>query len=512
MRKFSEFQKILASVLSAIVIIQFSGCYGLRGIPRNEIQYAQKTYYYIHGQNSAYQITATTLSNGILSGKAVYSASPPEKGQVINIYVAPDSAISIKGDIVSVPSANIAKAEIYKIDVGRTIAVSAAAAYGVLMVVAIIYLLTKEMSCPFVYSENGSDINFEGEIYSGASATPVERDDYLNLKSLKPVNDQYRIRITNEVREIQNTNLTEMMVFDHQPGLEILMDKNGVPHSISNIKQPVSASNAYGRSILGEVSYCDSSRYYSEIRNDKLLFDTVSLTFDKPDKATMAKLVISGKNTMWLDYMFARFSDMFGNRYNEWKTQRNMRSREDLTKWTLEQGIPLAVYLETDSGLEFIDYFNVPGPAKDKKDVLQLDLSHVSSNTVNVKLVSGVLFWEIDYAGMDFTPDSKIVSKIVSLDSAVDETGKDVSMLLINDDDRYLVQPFINNEARLTFKVPPLDPGTERSVFLHSKGNYEPIRDARGKPDMVYLRSMRNPGMFTKLAKDHLLKYYATVN
>jgi len=512
MRKFNEFQKILATVLSALVIIQFSGCYSLRGIQRDEIPYAQKTYYYIHGQKSSFQIVGTTISEGILSGKVLYSVTTPKKGQEIHIYVAPDSMISIAGDMVSVPVANIAKAEVNKVDVGRSVAVGAAAVYGALMVVAIILLLTKEMSCPFVYSENDAALDFEGEIYSGASAKPIERNDYLRLNSLKPVNDQYRIRITNEVREIQNTNLAELMVVDHQPGAEILTDKYGTPHSISDIKQPVTATNAYGRSIIGEVLSCDTSRYYSEIRNDQLLFDTVSLSFDKPDNAKISKLVISGKNTMWLDYMFARFSDMFGNRYNEWKTQRNKRSGEELTKWTLEQGIPLAVYLETDSGLEFVDYFNVPGPAKDKKDVLQLDLSHVSSNMVNLKLVSGVLFWEVDYAGMDFTPDSKIVSKMISVETATDETGIDVSLLLRYDDDRYLVQPFVNNEASLAFKVPPIAPGMERSVFLHSKGNYEPIRDARGKPDMVFLKSMRNPGMFTKLTKDHLLKYYAVSN
>lgn len=512
MRKFNGFQKTLAWIMSSLVIIQFTGCYTVKNMPRSELGYSVKTYYYIHGQNTAYQITGTTLSDGIVSGKITSLTEEPKKGQVIHLYVAPDSAISVNGDLVSVPAENLAKLEVYKVDTGRTLFVVAGIAYGALVVVALIAWLVKGLSCPFVYSEDGTDINLEGEIYSGATATPVERDDYLKLKSITPVDNQYRIRITNEVKEIQNTNLAELLVYDHPRDAEILVDKYGEAHSVKDIRQPVSASNAYGRSLLTELSGVDNARYFSEIRNDNLLLDTINLSFEKPADATRAKLVISAKNSMWLDYMFGRLSDMFGNRYDEWVKLRNKRSREDLLQWSLDQGIPLAVYLETSSGLEFVDYYNVPGPVKDKKDVLQIDLSRVTGDRVNVRLVSGVMFWDFDYAGMDFTEDVKMVRTTVSLDNAYDETGKEVSSLLLHDDDRYLVQPSLHNEARISFKVPPLPPGTERSVFLHSKGNYQPIRDASGKPDMDLLKSMRRPGMFTKFTKDHFLRYYAGLN
>ena len=512
MRKFNRFQKTLAWVLSFLVILQFSGCYTVKKMPRSELGYSDRKYYYIHGQNTSYQITGTSLSDGVLSGRIAGVTETPEKGQVIHIYVAPDSAVRVNGDVISISSANIAKMEIADIDVGRTLFAAAGVAYGVMMIVAIIVLLTKEMSCPFVYSETGTDISMEGEIYSGATAVPIERDDYLRLKSIKPVDEMYSIRITNEVKEIQNTNLAELLVFDHPRDVEVLVDKYGIAHSVKDIRQPVIASNAYGRSLKGELSNCDNARYFSEIRNDDLLLDTINLSFDRPQNSSRAKLVISAKNTMWLDYMFGRLSDMFGNRYDEWVRIRNKRSREYLQQWSLDQGIPLAVYLETATGLEFVDYFNVPGPARDKRDILNIDLSGVTGDRVNLKLVSGVMFWDFDYAGMDFSEDIKMARTSVPLNNAADETGKDVASLLLRDDDRYLVQPDLNNEARLNFKVPPQAPGTERSVFLHSKGNYQPVRDAGGKPDMDLLVSMRRPGMFIRFTKDHFLKYYADRN
>lgn len=512
MRNFPVNQQIMAAVLSALVIIQFSGCRSLSSLPRSEIQYAERTHYYIHGVNSSFQVYGTNISDGIFTGIVTQSPVTPVKGQIMHLYVAPDSAISVNGNNISVPAANIAKAEIYKVDAGKAITVIAGAANGAFWTYIIILWITKGLSCPFVYSEAGDDINMEGEIYSGATATPVERDDYLRLKSLRPIDNQYRIRITNEVKEIQNTNLAELLVFDHPSNAEILVDKYGVARSASDIKKPVSAFNAYGRSLLTELSQCDNERYFSEIRNDNLLFDTINLSFERPKHSTHAKLVISAKNTMWLDYMFGRLSDMFGNRHDEWVKRRNKRSREDLLQWSLDQGIPLAVYLETASGLEFVDYYNVPGPAADKKDVIQIDLTGISGDRVNVKLVSGVMFWDFDFAGMDFTEDAEMTATVVSLDYATDENGKDVSSLLLTDDDLYLVQPFINNEARLSFKVPPLVPGTQRSVFLHSKGNYEAIRDARGKPDLKLLNTMIQPSMFTRFTKDHFLRYYAGLN
>jgi hypothetical protein len=512
MRSLLIIQKTVVLLLSALIMLQFSGCRSLSTLPRSEIQYAEKQHYYIHGQNISYQVSGTTMSEGTFTGIISNPIDAPPKGKVMHIYVAPDSVVSVVNNVVSVPFSNIAKAEVYNIDTGKTILIGAGAANAAFWSTLVIAFLTKDMSCPFVYSEDGTDINFEGEAYSGATAVPIERNDYLTMKSIAPVDNQYKIRITNEVREIQNTNLAELQIFDHNPDAEILVDKYGTAHSISAIKKPVTAINAYGRSILSELSYCDSARYISDIRNDKLLLDTIRLTFEKPKQCSHAKLVISGKNTMWLDYMFARLSDLFGSRYDEWVARRNKRSPEYLLQWSLDQGIPLAVYLETKSGLEFIDYYNVPGPAAYKKDVLQIDVSGVSGDRVNVVLVSGVLFWDIDYAGMDFTDDSKMVKTIVSLDYAADETGREVSSLLRYDDDKYLVQPLINNEARLTFKVPPPSPGKTRTVILHSKGNYEPIRTAEGKPDLELLKGMLKPGMFIRFTKDHFLKYYAHLN
>lgn len=512
MRKYSEYQKTVALFLAGLIVFTFSGCYTLKGIHKGEMQYAAGKYYYIHGVNSAYQINNAAISNGVLTGSITYLPEPHKKKDIVHIYVAPDSVIKKDGNLVSIPFENIAKAEINKVDGAKTVIISTGIAIGTVYAVALIWLLSKGGSCPFIYSEDGSSASFEGEIYSGATAIPLERNDYLPLKSIKPVDNLYKIKLTNEVKEIQNTNLTELLVFDHAPGTSILVDKYGIVHTLSDTKKPLTASEGYGKSLIAELSGYDSLRYISQMQRDMILKDTISLTFDKPLNILSAKLVMSGKNTMWLDYMFVRFTDLFGNKYDNWKEKRNEKPREELLKWSFDQGMPLAVYLETDAGLKFVDYFNLPGPMADKEDILMLDLTDITGDKVNLKLVAGMLFWDIDFIGLDYSTDQTVVKTVVPLSSATDENRKNVSDLLLYDDDRYLIQPDVNNITDITFPSPAGLSGMTRSVFLHSKGNYEILRETKGKPDMAYLKSFLEPGAFTRFSKEHFLQYYQRGN
>jgi hypothetical protein len=291
-----------------------------------------------------------------------------------------------------------------------------------------------------------------------------------------------------------------------------MVDKYGETHTLADIKKPLSATDCYGRSLKEELSGYDSLRYISQVLSDPILKDTISLFFEKPQNATNARLVVSGKNTMWLDFMFVKFTDLFGNRYDNWKEKRNQKSQEELLKWSFDQGMPLAVYIETASGLKFADYFNLPGPMADKADVLSLDLSGVTGDKVNIKLVAGLLFWDIDFAGMDFSDDLALVKTVVPLLSATDENSKSVSQLLLLDDDLYLIQPEVTNETSITFPAPPPVPEKSRSVILHSKGNYEILRDTKGKPDIAYLKTFLEPGAFTRFSKEHFLQYYQKGN
>lgn len=509
MRKYKEYQKAVSVLLSFIMLISTSGCFSLRSLPKNDMQSTNKSTYFLHGPHSSYKLTNTSISDGILSGSIDYVVSAVPKVKRIHIYAAPDSAIIKTGDRLQVPFKNIVKVEDYTFNGVKTfVGITGTVSFGFLSMILII-LLTKGASCPFIYADVDNNLQFAGEIFSGATNLPLERDDYLPVRNIKISDNKYHLQITNEVNEIQNTNLTELILIEHEHGSEILIDKYGTAYTVTDLKKPVLATDVYGNSIIPELSNIDTLRYISTIKKDPNLRDTISLTFDKPAEATASKLVINGKNTMWLDYMYGKFGDLFGKKYEKWKERSKKKSREELLKWTFDQGMVMSVYLQTDKGLKFIDYFNLIGPMADKEDILMIDLSEVKSDKVKIKLVSGVLFWDIDYAGMDFTEKGTMRKTTLPLISAKDENGKDVKPLLIKNDDKYLIQPLPNNKTDLIFSSSDLHLGVDRSVFLHSKGHYEILREAKGRPDVAYLKTFLEPGTFIKFSKDHFLKYYS---
>jgi hypothetical protein len=409
---------------------------------------------------------------------------------------------------VLIPFTAIDQIEVYDVDVDKTIVYSTLGVAGALGVLVILILLTKS-SCPFIYAYNGESYEFVGEIYSGAIHPPLERHDYLPLPVLQPIENEYRIKITNEIKEIQHTNLTELLVFDHPENAEILVDKYGNVHTIFDPQLPEISKALDGSNIDSLLSSKDSLVYMSGIPdNENQDMDAVILTFDRPVDRDTGKLVIKGKNSFWLDYIHGQFSELFGDRFETWKEEQKEKSPEKMIEWSLDQGIPLSVYLETDEGWEFVDYYNVVGPLASKDDVLEIDLTSAKNDKVNIKLEFGFLFWEIDYAAMDFTPNLTTSNYTVPVTSAMDQNSIDVSYELQYDDEKYYHQPHIGDQALLTFDVPEQIEGTKRSVVLHSKGYYEILKDAKGEPDLAYLNSFRKPGAFSKFSKERFMQFY----
>ena len=446
------------------------------------------------------------------SVKSKFSKSGPKKGsQNVNLFLSRHYDVwseQTESGKVLIPFTAIDQIEVYDIDLAKTIVYSTLGIAGTLGAIFIFILLTKD-SCPFIYAYNGETYEFAGEIYSGAIHPPLERHDYLPLPVLQPIENEYRIKITNEIKEIQHTNLTELLVFDHPENAEILVDKYGNIHTVSDPQLPEFATAMDGSNIEYLLAEKDSLSFMSGIPdNENQDMDGMILTFDRPVDKDTGKLVIKGKNSFWLDYIHGQFSELFGDRLETWKEEQKDKSPEKMIEWSLDQGIPLSVYLETDEGWEFVDYYNVVGPLASKDDVLEIDLSNASNEKVKIKLEFGFLFWEIDYAAMDFTPNLTTSNYTVPVTSAMDQNSIDVSYELRYDDEKYYHQPHIGDQALLTFKVPEQIEGTKRSIILHSKGHYEILKDAEGEPDLAYLNSFRKPGAFSKFSKEKFMQFY----
>jgi hypothetical protein len=450
--------KRLMRVVSAVIIPCFLGActaYNRIEIPKEGTLPVREKTVILHRGNDTFYLYGVKITDEELRATVEKTRLGPRvtRDRELHIYVSPAAEIpeSLPAS-ASIPFAAIDKVVVYDVSTGNTVFVNVLAGVGIalgVLIVAILIIAALKSSCPFVYVFDGERYEFAGEIFSGATHPPIERHDYLPLPTLRAVDGEYRLKLANEVPEIQHTNLAELWVIDHPLGAEVLVDKHGVPHTLTELRSPAEAVTLRGEAVGDIISAADGSIYVGEVgeKADRDVEEMV-LTFERPPEATEAKLVFQGKNSFWLDYVYGQFAELFGDAYADWFEDQKEAPPEEILQWTLEQGIFLAVYLQEGGEWRF------------------------TSEEVKVKLEFGPLFWEIDYVGLDFSAVTPVRVHRIPLTSAVNEKGEEVTALLRADDDLYYVQPNIGERAVLTFSVPEPAEGWDRSTVLHSKGHY----------------------------------------
>ena len=141
--------------------------------------------------------------------------------------------------------------------------------------------------------------------------------------------------------------------------------------------------------------------------------------------------------------------------------------------------------------------------------MLPLDPSDVARAQVELKLTTAFMFWELDYAGIDYTENEIIsIEKQVPV-NAIDETGQNVSDMLAAADGNHLVQPEPGNITTISYDYhKPLE-GQAQTYILHSKGWYETIRDFRGQPDVTFLQQFKKEGALASFSLELFSKEQA---
>ena len=425
----------------------------------------------------------------------------------LNVYVDRSFPLLAEGTLatgqdIEIPFANISTVQVVENNTGKAVAKTFGAIVLTAGIAFVIILATKD-SCPFIYVENGGKETLVGEIYSGAIHPPLERDDYMAL----PVDGDgdCRLRITNEVLEIQHTNLAELLVFDHAPGERVLVDRHGTAHRLAATRAPAAARDLAGNDVSDLVTDDDGQPFREGAAatvDGPAGMDGLVVSFDRPAGATQMKLVVNARNSRWLDHVTGLLFERMGDQFKPWQEAQKSGSAEAMQRWCRDQGLPLAVSLQTPEGWRRVDHFDLPGPIAERDAVLAVDLAGVTGDQVTVKLECGYRFWEIDSIAADFTAPGAPAAVTVGPASAVTGDGQDVAAALVRADNLYLDQPSPRDEARVLYHLPPLAAGKARSVTLHSRGHYEILRDPVGQPDAAFVASFRQPGRMDELSRE----------
>jgi len=450
--------------------------------------------------------------------------APPYMSSMLNevhIYYN-DTLIKFDtGDSVIINFSSISKVEVYQED--KTATRTSWALPAVLIPVAstalviTIIALTKS-SCPLVYIQNNNNFSFAGEIFGGAVYSSLERNDFLPLPGFIPKNNQFKLKITNGLPEIQYINLAELMIVDHSNNISVLPDRQGIIHTFKNIEPPAEALSSAKNDISEFIENKDQYSFLFDetpsATSDSSAFNEVYLTFSVPPEANSGKLIISAGNSVWGDYTYGEFTKLFGSKYGDWIKKQGKLPAEKNIQWMKDQCFVLMVYLETSSGWQFVDYFDLIGPLGSRDMTMLLDISKslhgdVSNKDRNIKIMlkSGFKLWELDYAGMDFSEDTSFIVNYVKPYSAITESEKEVKMDLIENDSQYYIQKNIGEEALLSFINTSEIKDMKKSVFIHTKGYYEHIRNYPGPPQKEKLLTFMVPGRFSKFSFDNYTEF-----
>jgi hypothetical protein len=124
--------------------------------------------------------------------------------------------------------------------------------------------------------------------------------------------------------------------------------------------------------------------------------------------------------------------------------------------------------------------------------VVPLDLRGVEGDSVRIRIRPPRGFWALGYFAMDFSPDRPVAVDTVAPRAA---SAPDVLGAVSAADTLYYAMPHTGDRATLEFPAPPLRPGLERSVVLHSRGWYRLHLDPAGASDPALVRRlMEVPG------------------
>lgn len=426
----------------------------------------------------------------------------------IHIYVSSYNSGEDKNQI-SFDAEDISRIDVYDYQTGATVATYVFGTLGVIaaaaVIIGIIAILTKS-SCPFIYVHDGNKFTFTGETFGGAISKDLERDDYMPLPNLASLNGKYQIKINNELKEIQYTDLAELFYVDHKPNTTIGTSQNGDLYELNKLQLPSKMLSEKGADLTHLVLKKDSINYmFLDEQEDNLDFSRVTLMFENNQQSNQGKLILTLKNTLWLDFATERFFAQFGSYYEKFrKSQKNTPTAEKI-QWTKDQGMLLKVEIKTKDGWKEVEYINTIGPLAAR--TLVVPIKGIDDQEIEIRLTSGYHFWEIDYAAIDLSQPQKIDPQVIQIESAIDEKGIDVRSALMKAEGKYLVQPEVTNSAAINFSVPTLKEGFTRSIFLHTRGYYEYIRDYSGKPNTAELKKFKEPGSFTHFAKSLMNDY-----
>ncbi|WP_055562420.1 hypothetical protein [Hymenobacter sp. AT01-02] len=114
----------------------------------------------------------------------------------------------------------------------------------------------------------------------------------------------------------------------------------------------------------------------------------------------------------------------------------------------------MRVSIETTQGWQLVEQIQTVGPLASRDLVVPFTVpGTTSSGPIRLKLETGFMFWEVDYAAVDFSADAPVHIEKLTPHSARDEQGRDQRTALATTDSHYLAQTHPGTEVALRYRT-----------------------------------------------------------
>ncbi len=403
---------------------------------------------------------------------------------------------------ISISLSSFNRMDIYEFDKGATTTNHILSLVGVTVVVtSVVGLIAFAIACncPQVYIDNGKGYEFVSGVYSGAIYSSMERTDYLPLPMMK-AGKTFKLKIANVKNEEQYINRMQLMQISHRSGINVLADRHGNVFTYNNPEAPVTAIINNTVDIKKQLAAKDNLSYTFDSNEGEKGFSNTILTFKKPINAKRAKLVVHGGNSLWSGYLYHSFAQMFGEKYDTWRMQKDKSDPKEMEQWQKDQSLPLMVYVEKNGHWELADYFAHTGNTATRDMIMELDVVNTGSDQVRIKLETVYQFWNIDFAGIDYSENENTNISYLDPSIAINSGNKDQKDALKRADAIYS-QLSANEEISLEFMMPDAGDKNSNSYFLISTGYYHNVQKYGGAPDLKSLNQFKEKGSFDSYSR-----------
>jgi hypothetical protein len=467
---------------------------------------------FINGENAFY-LTDPTYSEQTISGqlKRTPFFSVPDKKNFLRknvpelarpflvrtLYVTTDTPLEEGPFSLDINQANSLTR--YSVNGGATFAASTGMVLGSVLVGSTAFLLIA-CNCPRVYALNpdGSE-QAMGSILTGAIASSFERQDLLPLPQLDRSGEEIVLSIANELPEDEFVNELKLFKVAHRQDYQIGHDATGSLFEYKNPLLPLSANASDGSDVLENVLDRDEAHYGFAEETYQPELNSVVVRFDKSQlHASPAKLIIHARQTEWLEQVAESFFSLYGNEFEQLNQRMEKASRRFYDRYNARQGISMTAYLKTRRGWQEIGVFQNAGIIQPKLMGLDLDLSKVPGDEVEIKLEAAFRFWELDQIGLVQDWQTLEPYTEVPMQSALNEAGQDVRALIQNADDQYARQPSAGSHIQLRFENTAQ---ANELYVLQGTGYYRHVREYSHAPQQAQIKQLRSRG---KLAAHEL--------